>query len=53
MPQMSPMMWNFLLMTTSMTILMIMTNMYFMTEMTTELKKKMMKSNKKTMNWKW
>nr|YP_010580882.1 ATP synthase F0 subunit 8 [Pyrops viridirostris]UZT27067.1 ATP synthase F0 subunit 8 [Pyrops viridirostris] len=52
MPQMSPMMWNLLLMCTSMTIMMIMTNMYFMTEVTME-KKKMMIKNKKSMNWKW
>nr|YP_010170671.1 ATP synthase F0 subunit 8 [Pyrops candelaria]ACH42490.1 ATP synthase F0 subunit 8 [Pyrops candelaria]AIW06333.1 ATP synthase F0 subunit 8 [Pyrops candelaria]QRZ60678.1 ATP synthase F0 subunit 8 [Pyrops candelaria] len=52
MPQMSPMMWNLLLMSTSMTIMLIMTNLYFMTEMTTEKKKKMIKSEKK-LNWKW
>nr|UAT98542.1 ATP synthase F0 subunit 8 [Neoalcathous huangshanana] len=52
MPQMSPMMWNLLLMTTSLTIILTMTNMYYMTEM--KLKEgKTSKKNKKLLNWKW
>nr|QPN49076.1 ATP synthase F0 subunit 8 [Lycorma delicatula]QPN49089.1 ATP synthase F0 subunit 8 [Lycorma delicatula]QPN49102.1 ATP synthase F0 subunit 8 [Lycorma delicatula]QPN49115.1 ATP synthase F0 subunit 8 [Lycorma delicatula]QPN49128.1 ATP synthase F0 subunit 8 [Lycorma delicatula] len=52
MPQMSPIMWNIMLMMTTATIMMNMTKLFFMTNLNTN-KKNNKKKSKLNINWKW
>nr|UAT98581.1 ATP synthase F0 subunit 8 [Penthicodes variegata] len=51
MPQMSPIMWNMMLMLTTSTIMMIMMKLFFMTDLKMNKSYKLKKSTMKS--WKW
>nr|YP_010126139.1 ATP synthase F0 subunit 8 [Lycorma meliae]QPN53392.1 ATP synthase F0 subunit 8 [Lycorma meliae] len=53
MPQMSPIMWNMMLVMTTATIMMNMMKLYFMTNLNTKKKNETKKKSKFNINWKW